>query len=60
MCWIEIPNVAVCEEVRARLDVDPKAIVFTEVEPRAARKWRAVCFAFSVGVATGWLWRFSV
>ena len=60
MYKIEIPNLAVREEVRARLDADPSAIVFTEAEPGAARGWGVVCLAFSMGVALGWLWRFSV
>ena len=58
MFRIEIPSLAVRDEVRLRLEADPSAIVFTESRRGVARGWGMVCFAFSVGVAMGWLWRF--
>lgn len=58
MYKIEIPDLAVCEEVRARITTDQSAIVLAEPRRRAMRTWSAVWFAFTLGIALGWCLRF--
>lgn len=58
MCRIEIPNSAIHREIQSRLEVDDAAIVIEEPVQGAGQSWPVLCFAFSLGVAMGWLWRF--
>jgi len=58
MCWIEVPNHAIAEEVRARLDVDSTAVAIGE--PRRGGVWTCtiIAVAFITGAVVGWLSRF--
>lgn len=57
MCWIEVPNHAIADEVRARLDADPTAVVIDERRGGRAWTWTIVTIAFVTGTVVGWLWR---
>lgn len=57
MFRLEIPNREVYEEVRARLDADPSAVVLAPTRRQVLRRWGAVWFAFTIGVAIGWILR---
>jgi hypothetical protein len=58
MCRIEIPNRAIHREIQSRLEADPGAMVIGESQRGVRRSWAVICFAFSVGVAIGFLWKF--
>jgi hypothetical protein len=58
MCWIEVPNYTIAEEVRARLESDPSAVVLSA--PRGGRvwTWTLIAVAFITGAVVGWLGRY--
>jgi hypothetical protein len=56
MCWIEVPNRVVCEEVQARIDSDPRAVLITDADRPGAGARLAIALAFLTGVLVGWLW----
>ena len=56
MCWIEVPNRLIGEEVQARLDADPRAVAITTADRSVARGVVSFLVAFGAGVLAGLLW----
>ena len=56
MCWIEVPNRVIREEVQSRIDSDPRAIVITAADRSVVRGLISFVIAFGTGVLAGLLW----